>query len=162
MVHICFQDPNISSKVINIIKFCLKTEFYYVPRLHEYILKACEVFSLDDGLNIMRLNTLLDFDKEDNAEESLNKFYFENRYKSSKVTLKGLYIFAQMMERYNVIFNYFEKYKEKVKWINEYYAEIIVSIDEKNNFYNDIKNSLEENDQVLDYIKREFIIKLDK
>jgi hypothetical protein len=160
--HICFYDSNISTKVINSLKLCLKTELYCIPQLQEYILKACEMFSLDDGLNTMRLDALLDFDKEENGEESLNKFYFENRYKSPKITLEGIYIFAQIMERYNVIFNYFEKYKDKVKWINEYYAEIIVGIDEKNNFYNDIKKYLEENNQVLDVINREFIIRLDK
>ena len=160
--HICFYDSNISTKVINSLKLCLKTELYCIPRLQEYILKACEMFSLDDGLNTMRLDALLDFDKEENGEESLNKFYFENRYKSPKITLEGIYIFAQIMERYNVIFNYFEKYKDKVKWINEYYAEIIVSIDEKNNFYNNIKKYLEENNQVLDVINREFVNRLDK
>ena len=66
------------------------------------------------------------------------------------------------MERYNVIFDYFEKYKEKVRWINEYYAEIIVSVDEKNNFYNDIKQYLDDNNQVLDVINREFINRLDR
>ena len=76
--------------------------------------------------------------------------------------MEGIYIFAQIIERYNVIFNYFEKYKDKVKWINEYYAEIIVSIDEKNNFYNAIKKYLEENSQVLDVINSEFVIRLDK
>ena len=160
--HICFHDPNISSKVIGSIKLVLKTELYYAPRLQEYILKACEMFSLDDGLNQMRLDALLDFDKEENGEESLNKFYYENRYKSPKITLEGIYIFAQIMERYNVIFDYFEKYKEKVRWINEYYAEIIVSVDEKNNFYNDIKQYLDDNNQVLDVINREFINRLDR
>ena len=161
LCHICFQDSDTSYKVIDIIKFCLKTQFYYISNFEDNIIKACEIFSLQDGLNRERLDNLFDFDKEENGEESINKIYFENRYKIPKITLKGIYIFAQIMERYNIIFNYFEKHKDKLRWINEYYAEIIVAIEEKNNFYNDIKKYLDENDQLLDSIKREFVNKLE-
>ena len=58
-------------------------------------------------MNRERLDNLFDFDKEENGEESINKIYFENRYKIPKITLKGIYIFTQIMERYNIIFNYF-------------------------------------------------------
>ena len=73
----------------------------------------------------------------------------------------GISIFTQIMQRYNVIFKYFEKHKDKIRWISEYYAEIIVAIEEKNNFYNDIKKYLDENSQLLDSIKSEFVIKLE-
>ena len=161
LCHICYKDSETSFKVMNSIKFCLKTQFYYLSNLEEYIVKACEIFTLDDGLNIYRLDTLFDFNKEEDEEASINKFYYGNRYKQAKITLKGLYIFAQILEKYNVIFNYFKKYNDKLKWINEYYNEIIVCIENKNNFYNDIKKYLEENTQLLDSIKRTFIINLE-
>ena len=160
--HICFEDPIISSKVIDNIKICMKTEMFYRPRLEEYVLKGFEIFSLDDGFNKIRLDSLFEFDKEENGQETLIKFWFENRFKTPKFTLKGLYILTQIMERYNIIFKYVEEHIDKLKWINEYYAEIIVGMEEKNNFYNEIKQYLDESPLLVEYIKREFIIKLDK
>ena len=140
----------------------MKTEMFYRPRLEEYVLKGFEIFSLDDGFNKIRLDSLFEFDKEENGEETLIKFWFENRFKTPKFTLKGLYILTQIMERYNIIFKYVEEHIDKLKWINEYYAEIIVGMEEKNNFYNEIKQYLDESPLLVEYIKREFIIKLDK
>ena len=160
--HICFQDPNISSNVIEKLRICLKSELYNTPYLEEAFFKGCEIFTLDDGLNKIRLDALFEFDKEENGEENLNKYYFENRYKSPKKTLRGIYILTQIMQRYDLIFNYVMEHKDKLKWIHEYYAEIIVSIEEKNHFYNEIKGYLNENPTLIEYIKKEFIIKTDK
>ena len=159
--HLSFYDEFISTQILIILKMLLRNEFYYYSQMEEIVLRVFEMFNLDDGLNQLRLNTLFDFDKEENYEHSLNKFYFEVRNKSPQVTLRGVYILAQVMQRFDDINKYVMENKERIKWINDFYAETIVNVQEKNNSYNDIKKLLEDIPGILEFIQNEFINKFE-
>ena len=159
--HLSFYDEFISTQILLLLKMLLKNEFYYYSQLEEIVLRVFEMFSLEDGLNQLRLNTLFDFDKEENYEHSLNKFYFDIRNKSPKITLRGIYILAQVIQRFNDINKYIIENKERIRWINDFYAETIVNVQEKNNFYNDIKKLLDDNPGILEFIQKEFINKFE-
>ena len=158
--HICFHDEIISSQVMLLLKSLLKNEFYFFAQLEEIILNICEVFDLNDGLNQIRLNTFFDFNKDDD-DNSLNKYYYDKRNNFPKITLRGIYILAQMMQRNNEIDSYIMEHKNKVKWINDFYAEVIVNVEENNYIFNGVKKYIEENPGILDYIQKAIINKLE-
>ena len=160
--HICFSDEATSIEVINLVKKMLKNEIYYLlNNLDELVLKVCETFNLEDGLNEIRLDAFFDFNNEENENDSLNKFYYDKRYNLPKITLKGIYMLTQIYQRYNNAHQYIEKYKDKIKWINDFYAEVIVNVEEKNSYYNMIQPLLNSNPNLLEYIQAEFINKID-
>jgi hypothetical protein len=68
---------------------------------------------------------------------------------------------TQIYQRYNNAHQYIEKYKDKIKWINDFYAEVIVNVEEKNSYYNMIQPLLNSNPNLLEYIQAEFINKID-
>ena len=142
------------------LKIWLKNEYFYLTFIEENTLKICEIFTLDDNLNEARLNNLFDFDKPDNDETLLN-FYYGIRYRAPRITLKGIKILTQLVVRYNVVYQYFEKNKNKLKWINDFHAETIVNIAEQNTYYKDIKTILDKNEDLMEFIHKEFINKLE-
>ena len=158
--HICFYDYNVSCNIMQQLKIWLKNEYFYLTFIEENTLKICEIFTLDDNLNEARLNTLFDFDKPDNDETLLN-FYYGIRYRAPRITLKGIKILTQLVVRYNVVYQYFEKNKNKLKWINDFHAETIVNIAEQNTYYKDIKTILDKNEDLMEFIHKEFINKLE-
>ena len=158
--HISFQDEIVTSQVMFNLKSVLKNEFYYCSQFEEIILKAFEVLDLNDGLNLLRLNSFFEFNKED-EDNTLNKFFFDKKNIFPKITLRGVFLLAQLMERYNIVENYIMEHKNKIKWINDFYAELIVNIEEKNTEYSGAKNLIDENPGMLEYIQKEIINKFE-
>ena len=160
LCHISFQDEIVTSQVMFNLKSILKNEFYYCTQFEEIILKAFEVLDLNDGLNQLRLNSFFEFNKDD-EDNTLNKFFYDKKNMLPKISLRGIFLLSQLMERYQIVEKYIIEYKNKIKWINDFYAEVIVNVEEKNAEYIGVKNLIDENPGMLEYIQKEIINKFE-
>ena len=160
LCHISFQDEIVTSQVMFNLKSILKNEFYYCTQFEEIILKAFEVLDLNDGLNQLRLNSFFEFNKDD-EDNTLNKFFYDKKNMLPKISLRGIFLLSQLMERYQIVEKYIMEYKNKIKWINDFYAEVIVNVEEKNSQYSGVKNLIDENPGMLEYIQKEIINKFE-
>ena len=160
--HISFCDKTFSINIMKLFNKNLKTFFYYYYINFDIaILRLCEVFNLNDGLNEVRNQTLFELDKIEGGEESLFDFYI--RFKDQfPLILIGIYSFAKVISQNQDVYEYFVKNKNKVAWIKDYCAVILVNLEDKNNDFNKkYGNSFNKYPDLLHIIENDFINKLD-
>ena len=152
LCHICWQDDLVSIEIMRIVNAFLKINFYPYPLMENVFFTAIKIFNLEDTYTHRRLETL--FELEEDHEKTLHKFYFANKDKNYILVIQGLYILAKAIEKYENVFEYFKKNKNKLKWVNEYYTEFFE--DKFNLSY--VKNI---HSDILSVIEAQIIIKLD-
>ena len=121
--HLCWENELISFKIMFMINNFLKTNYYPYPFTDNVFFNAIKIFNLNDSFTHKRLETL--FELEDDDKKTLINFYYENRYKLYVLVPDALYFIAKAIEKYNNVFEYFKKNKNKVEWVKQYYVELI-------------------------------------
>ena len=160
--HISFCDKTFSINIMKLFNKNLKTFFvYYYMNFDMAILRLCEVFNLNDGLNEIRNQTLFEFDKIENNEESLFDFYVRLKDQFPLILI-GIYSFAKAISQYQNVYEYFVKNKSKFGWIKDFYTVVLVNLDDKNNDFNKkYGNNFNRYPDLLHTIENDFINKLE-
>ena len=154
--NICYENEQFSN-------FFFKTFNSYLKELNKnygvfenIFIKVCSIFKLNDSLNEQRLEKLFELGNGNNDNKSLFDF-FNSVKEQSNYILDFIYILTTVMIEYNCIFDYLNKYKEKIIWIY-YYFNQIKSEKIRNRSYN-VVNSL--HPDFLDIIEEGLINRLE-
>jgi hypothetical protein len=159
LCHICYEDENISNKVMKLVNSYLKHPYYAFFDKEPIFLNAFEIFELNDSLINKRLNTLFELEeREGQNTESLIEFYKRIKDQMSILTLDILYLFSKGVEKHIKMFEYFKKNKDKFEWINSYY---ISFFDDKGNLPQNITNILNKHPDLFQVIEYQFINRLE-
>ena len=157
--HICYEDENISIKVMKLVNKYLKQPYYAFFEKEDIFLNTFEIFELNDSLTDKRLNALFELEeREDPNTESLIDFYKRIKDQMTILTLDILYIFAKGVEKHIKIFEYFKKNKDKFEWINTYYFGIF---DDKGNLPQNVTNIYNKHPDIFQVIEYQFINRLE-
>ena len=159
--HTSFNDKNMSSFIMKQINKKLKNPFIYCTNIEMVVLKACEMCELNDDLNEFRVQILFELDKIDSNEETLIDFYIRIKDQSPSIVLQGIYSIGKAISQYQIIYEYFVNNKNKIAWIKDYFAYILVNLGDKNGvIYKNIEKTLEKYSNLLQVIQNDFINKL--
>ena len=160
--HTCFFDKKNSCNMMKFINNHLRNQWIYLINIDNIILRACQIFNLNDGLNEMRLQTLFELDLDEINKEPLFQLYYRSKDNCPNIVALGIYVFAKIISQYQVVFDYFIKNKNNVEWIKDYYAIILVNIEDKKSYiYKNLEKTLEKYPDLLQVIENEFINKLE-
>jgi hypothetical protein len=159
LCHICYEDENISNKIMKLVNNYLKHPYYAFFDKENIFLNTFEIFELNDSLINKRLNTLFELEeREDQNTESLIEFYKRIKDQMPILTLDILYLFSKAVEKHFKMFEYFKKNKDKFDWINAYY---ISFYDDKGNLPQNVTNILNKHPDLLQVIEYQFINRLE-
>ena len=160
--HISFCDKTLSYSIMKFNNKNLKLfYFYYYTNVDIALLRLCEAFNLNDGLNEIRNQTLFELDKTESNEEPLFDFYIRLR-EQFPLILIGIYIFAKVISIHQDVYEYFVKNKNKVAWVKDYYAVALVNFGDKTNDFNKkYGNTFDKYPDLLHTIENDFINKLE-
>ena len=160
--HISFCDKTLSYSIMKFYNKNLKLfYFYYYSNVDIALLRLCEAFNLNDGLNEIRNQTLFELDKTESNEEPLFDFYIRLR-EQFPLILIGIYIFAKVISIHQDVYEYFVKNKNKVAWVKDYYAVALVNFGDKTNDFNKkYGNTFDKYPDLLHTIENDFINKLE-
>ena len=157
--HICYEDENISIKIMKLVNKYLKQPYYAFFEKEDIFLNTFEIFELNDSLTDKRLNALFELEeKEDQNTESLVEFYIRIKNQMPILVLDMLYLFSKALEKHIKIFDYFKKNKNKFEWVNAYY---ISFFDDKGNLPQNVTNILNKHPDLFQVIEFQFINRLE-
>ena len=161
LYHTSFYDKNISILIMKHLNKYLKNQAIYSFNIEMIFLKVCRLFTLNDDLNEIRLQTLFELDKIENNEETLFDFYMRIKDQYPGIVIQGIYAFSKAISQIQIVYEYFVNNKNKVAWIKDYYVMILVNSEDKNNiFYKNIEKVIEKYTDLLEVINNDFINKL--
>ena len=120
LCHLCWEDELSSFKIMYMINSFLKNSFYPYPFTDNIFFNSIQILNINDAFVHKRLETL--FELESEGEKTLIKFYETNKYKNYSQIPEGLYMLAKAIEKYDNVYEYFKKNKNKMEWVKEYYA----------------------------------------
>ena len=122
LCHLCWEDESVSIKIIYIVNNFLKINYYTYPLFENVFFNIMNIFKIKDSFTHKRLDALFELEDEVN-DKTLIKFYIENKNTNYILVLESLYIISKTIEKYDIVFEYFKKNKNKVEWVKEYYTE---------------------------------------
>ena len=155
--HLCYGDENISVKILQLVNNFLKQKYYKYPSCENISFNAFKVFEINDSFTAKRLETLFELENTENNNNTLIEFYQNTRYELPSLVLEGLFILTTAIQRYKCVYEYFNKNKDKVKWVNNYYMEFYM---ETNNLMKYIGKILNDHPNLLEFIADKFINRL--
>ena len=120
LCHLCWEDELSSFKIMYMINTFLKNSFYPYPFTDNIFFNSIQILNINDAFVHKRLETL--FELESEGEKTLIKFYEANKHKNYSQIPEGLYMLAKAIEKYDNVYEYFKKNKNKMEWVKEYYA----------------------------------------
>ena len=107
--------------------------------------KISEMFNLDE----------INYDIEQNA---LFDFYYKERENSTVFVLSMIFNIAKAIEKYGIIFSYFEKNKNKIVWVPYFIMEVQSDVKMKDNIMK--SNILNEHPDIIQVINEKMVKKL--
>ena len=119
--HLCFEDEDISTNLLIVINDYLRKLNNNINEVENVFNKICSLFTLNDSLTELRLETL--FQLNSNAFQGSLFDYFYN-VKNSEYVLDFIFNLASAMYQYTSIYQYFLNHKNKIYWIATYIEEI--------------------------------------
>jgi hypothetical protein len=162
--HLCYCDDNVSIKILTLLNEYLRFKNVMIQVKEKIFKNALNVFELKDNLQIIRAETLFQLNfsvKDDDLEQKgLFEFFFEERENSIALVLDILYAISESFDKYETIYNYFEKNKIKIKWIKEYIKQIKTDEKLKDKFNRNCSFVLAVHKDLLDKIEESFCNKL--
>ena len=157
--HICYEDENVSVKVMKLVNNYLKQPYYIFFDKEDIFLNTFEIFELDDSLTDKRLNALFELEeKEDQKADSLVEFYLKIKNQWPILALQALFLFSKAIEKHYKVFEYFKKNKSKFDWVNAFYINFF---DDKGNLPPNVINLQNKHPDLLQSIEYQFIIRLE-
>ena len=153
LCHLCWEDEGVSIQIISIVNNFLKINYFTYPLFENVFFNIMNIFKINDSFTHKRLDTLFELEDEVN-DKTLIQFFIENKNTNYIIVLESLYIIAKIIEKYDIVFEYFKKNNNKIEWVKEYYTEFF---DNKYNisFLNKI------HPDILSTIETQFINKLE-
>jgi hypothetical protein len=139
-----------------------------LPFLEEVFNNAISVFNLNDALGFIRVETLfqLNFDENnsnkepiDNEQIGLLDYYCEERETNINLILYMLYNIAKAIERYGIVQQHFEKYKNKIEWVKYFLIELKSDPNMKESFLQNNTFILKEHPDLMQVIQESLIKK---
>ena len=127
--HLSYCDEKVSIIIMRLVCEFLKSKTF-VPRIEKVFNNAICVFDIKDNLDIFRVRALFELEDKntDDIDEierkTLFEYYNESKENSMQNVLLMLYNIGKVIEKYDIISKYFEKNKNKIAWIREYYNRI--------------------------------------
>jgi hypothetical protein len=130
--HLCFCDENTSVKILSLVNRFMR-EVNYAQYVERVFNNALYVFELKDALEFIRVKTLFQLVDESNNSNEINDdieqnalfdFYYKERENSTVFVLSMVFNIAKAIEKYGVIFLYFEKNKNKIEWVPYFIMEV--------------------------------------
>ena len=155
--HLCYEDENISVKILKLVNNFLKQKYYKYPSCENISFNALKVFEINDSFTGKRLETLFELENTENNNNTLIEFYQNIRYELPALVMDGLIILTTAIQSYNCVYEYFNKNKEKVKWVNNYYMEFFM---ETNNLSQCLGEILNHHPNLFEFIEDKFINRL--
>ena len=131
--HLCYGDEKTSVKILSIINAFIRSKNTLLTFMEKVFNNTLNVFELKDALVFIRLDTLFQLNDDKNSENkepidteeyTLFEYYYEIREKNIFLVLYMLYNIGKAMEKYEIISQYFIKYKNKLEWIKYFLIEL--------------------------------------
>ena len=163
--HLCFCDENVSVKILSLVNRFMR-EVNYVQHVERVFNNALSVFEIKDALEFIRVKSLFQIEDESNSNEinddmeqnALFDFYYKERKNSTVFVLSMIFNIAKAIEKYGVIYTYFEKNKNKIDWVPYFIME--VQSDEKMKDSIMKSNILNEHPDIIQVINDKMVKKL--
>ena len=93
--------------------------------------KICNVFSINDSLTELRLETLFQLNSNEPGTMPLFDYYYNER--QTEFVLDILFNLSSVMYQYDAISEYFIKNKYKIQWVYGYFIDL-----KEEGFLNDV------------------------
>jgi hypothetical protein len=133
--HLCFEDENISIKILSEINSYLRQTNSRIKTMENVFTKICNVFSINDSLTELRLETLFQLNSNEPGIIPLFDYYYNER--QTEFVLDILFNLSSVMYQYDAISEYFIKNKLKIQWIYGYFIDL-----KEEGFLNDVYNKV--------------------
>ena len=158
LCHLCYENESTSIIIMEIFKKVLKRKYYSYPSI-EYINKnAYKLFDINDSFIQVRLETLFELEKNEKENETVFDNFLKIKYQFPIIILEVIFLLTKAMQQYTIIYEYFKKNKNKIKWINDFYLECILDSSNSSQKYNQILNH---HPDLFEVIETQFINKLE-
>jgi hypothetical protein len=166
--HLCYGDEKTSVKILSLVNEFIRSKNVPLPFLEEVFNNAISVFNLNDALGFIRVETLfqLNFDENnsnkepiDNEQIGLLDYYCEERETNINLILYMLYNIAKAIERYGIVQQHFEKYKNKIEWVKYFLIELKSDPNMKESFLQNNTFILKEHPDLMQVIQESLIKK---
>ena len=132
--HLCYGDEKTSVKILSLVNSIMKTKNIPLPFIETVFNNAISVYTLKDALTFIRLDTLfqlnnesISYEEQIEVEQCNNKlfeYYYETRGQNLNLVLYMLYNIGNAIEKNKVINQYFQKYKNQLRWIKDFLIEL--------------------------------------
>ena len=133
--HLCYEDENISVKMLTEINSYLRHTNSRINTMEIVFTKICNVFSINDSLTELRLETLFQLNSNNPGTIPLFDYYYNER--QTEFFLDFLFNLSSVMYQYDAISEYFIKNKSKIQWIYGYFIDL-----KEEGFLSDIYNKV--------------------
>ena len=120
--HLCYEDEEISTNLLIIINNYLRQINNKINTVEIIFTKICSLFTLNDSLTNIRLETL--FQLNSNDPQALTLFDYYYNVKESEFVLDIIYNLSAVMYQYSNLYQYFYNNKNRIQWISPYIYEI--------------------------------------
>ena len=155
--HLCYGDENISVKILKLVNDFLKQKTHKFSFCENISFNTFKIFEINDSFTQKRLETLFELENNENNNNTLIECILNERYKMPAHTLDKIFILATAIQKYNCVYKYFNKNKDKVKWVNNYYMEFFM---ESNNLSQYLGEILNYHPNIFEFIEDNFINRL--
>ena len=133
--HLCYEDENISIKMLSEINSYLRHTNSRINTMENVFTKICNVFSINDSLTELRLETLFQLNSNEPGTIPLFDYYYNER--QTEFVLDILFNLSSVMYQYDAISEYFIKNKFKIQWVYGYFIDL-----KEEGFLNDVYNKV--------------------
>ena len=166
--HLCYGDEKTSVKILSLVNEFIRSKNVPLPFLEEVFNNAISVFNLNDALGFIRVETLfqLNFDENNSNKEPIENeqiglldYYCEERETNINLILYMLYNIAKAIERYGIVQQHFEKYKNKIEWVKYFLIELKSDPNMKESFLQNNTFILKEHPDLMQVIQESLIKK---
>ena len=162
LYHTSFYNEEISIKIMSSLNKYLKNIILYASNIDAILLKACEIFNLNDGLNELRIKTLFELEQSENKENSLMNFYIKLKDQAPCIICFGIYSLAKVIKQHQNVYEYFIKNKNSVLWVKDFYVVMMINSEDKNSeFYKKIEKLIVKCPDLYQVIENDFVNKLE-
>ena len=120
--HLCYEDEEISTNLLIIINNYLRQINNKINTVEIIFTKICSLFTLNDSLTNIRLETL--FQLNSNDPQALTLFDYYYNVKESEFVLDIIYNLSAVMYQYSNLYQYFYNNKNRIQWISPYIYEV--------------------------------------